>query len=293
MLVSMTGFGRIVSDTPFGSLIIEIQTVNRKHLEIFLSLPKELNRFELEIRKWVGESITRGQVTLRAYLSLGETVIDKTLPDEKILKKLKSAYLKLAQQCGLDSGAIDLPFLLQRYPTMGQNELLWSEKHKPLLKESISKALSSTIAMKVKEGNSLSKDILSRLKCLRSLVKKIEIRAPKSVAKQRERLKARLEEIFPLSSDLDERLLREVAIFAERVDIAEEIIRFLSHLDQLEEVLQSEDRRIGRRLEFLVQEVGREVNTMGSKASDVEISHFVVDIKSELEKIREQIQNVE
>jgi uncharacterized protein (TIGR00255 family) len=294
MLVSMTGFGRAVCEASFGRIVAEIQSVNRKYLEIFLSLPKELNRFDPEIRKWVGEHISRGQVSVRLFLSPSEEALNQLMPDPALLKRMKKSWAKLAKACGTSEKEIDLPFLLQHMPTLSQGELGGGEEeHLATLKECITEALKGVVGMKRREGQSLAIDISQRLNELERIVRQIEMAAPDTVAKQRQKLRDRIQEVLVPGTELDERLLREIALFAERVDIAEEITRFASHIGQFREILQAKNGQVGRKLDFLVQEMGREINTIGSKSADAAISRLIVDGKSELEKVREQIQNIE
>jgi uncharacterized protein (TIGR00255 family) len=294
MLVSMTGFGRSVSEAPFGRIVVEIQSVNRKYLEISVSLPRELNRFDLEIRKWVGEVISRGQVTVRLFLSPSEETLKSLLPDPALLKQMKKAWTQVAKACQLDAKDINLPFLLQHLPSVSQADLGdLDEEHLGALKECISEALQGVLKMKRKEGQVLAIDMGQRLNELERLVRTIETHAPDAVAKQRQKLRERIQEVLAPGAELDERLMREIAFFAERVDIAEELTRFQSHVGQFREILKEKAGQVGRKIEFLLQEMGREINTIGSKSADSTISRLIVDSKSELEKIREQIQNVE
>ena len=162
MLISMTGFGRATHSAPFGRLVAEIQAVNRKHLEISVSLPKELNRFEMDIRKWVSEAISRGQVNVRITLTPSEEALSRLLPDPSLLKGLNDAWSALAKKSGCSSEGITLPFLLQYLPSSsdlpGQEE-----EHLLALKKCIKKALEGLGEMKVSEGKALGKDLLHRL----------------------------------------------------------------------------------------------------------------------------------
>jgi uncharacterized protein (TIGR00255 family) len=294
MLVSMTGFGRSVRETPFGKLVVEIQSVNRKYLEVTVSLPKELNRFEMEIRKWVQENISRGQMSVRLYLSFNDEMLDQLLPDAALLKRLKKSWIKLAKASGNDPKSIDLPFLLQHFPPVSMIEIVGSEEEQLCaLKDCVEEALQGVIGMKKCEGHAMAIDIGQRLNELERIIRSIEKAAPDAVARQRQKLKERIQEILIPGAELDERLMREIALFAERVDIAEEMTRFHSHIAQFREILKVKNTQVGRKLDFLVQEMGREINTIGSKSADAAISRLIVDGKSELEKMREQIQNIE
>ena len=294
MLISMTGFGRALFEAPFGRIVVEIHCVNRKYLEIATMLPKELNRFDMEIRKWVGDSISRGQVTVRVFLTPSEEALHQLLPDPSMLKRLKKSWFQIAKASGINTRSIDLPFLLQTMPpSMLQN--LAGEENDCLsaLKQCIEQAIEGVMEMKSREGKALAHDIGRRLKDLDRMIHKVEELAPQSVVKQREKLQERILEVMAPGSELDERLLRELALFADRVDVSEEITRFYSHIDQFQEILKTNRGPVGRKLDFFIQEMSREINTIGSKSADAAITRLVVDAKSELEKVREQIQNIE
>lgn len=288
MFSSMTGFGRAVSDTPFGRLTVEIQSVNRKYLEVFVSLPKEFGRFENEVRKWVAEAVSRGQVSVRIALVPNLAAIEGLLPDVKLLKALKKQWEKLAHSIGADPESVDLPFLLQYLPSPEKGV---RDEDLSALKRCVEEALAALCKMKQLEGKALQKDLEARLKELEQLIGKVEKQSPDATAKMRERLCEKMAEVLKSGAETEERLLREVALFAERVDIAEEITRFRSHLVQFKAIFK--EAIAGRKMDFLIQEMGREVNTIGSKSMEAKISHLVVELKSELEKMREQIQNIE
>jgi uncharacterized protein (TIGR00255 family) len=290
----MTGFGRSIVEAPFGRIIVEIQSVNRKYLEISPLLPKDLNRFEMEIRKWIGESISRGQVTLRLFLTPSEDAMAELLPDPLMLKQLKKAWTQIAKASGTDSESITLSFLLQNLPLSMLGSAKEDDEERLLaLKQCVEEALKALVEMKRREGKALAIDIGQRLKEMERMVRQIEALSPKSVVKQREKLRDRVLEVLQPGAELEERLLRELALFADRIDIAEEITRFDSHIAQFQEIIQTATVPVGRKLDFLVQEIGREINTIGSKSAEAAITRLVVEMKSELEKVREQIQNIE
>lgn len=284
MLSSMTGFGRAILDAPFGKLTVEIQSINRKYLEVFVSLPKEFARFEHEVRKWVTEAISRGSVSVR--ISVLSNSVGGLLPDVKVLKNLKKEWLKIAKAVGADPKTIDLPFLMQYLPAQPKEDF----SVKPLEK-CVEEALKALAAMKRTEGKALEEDLSQRLKELEKRLSEIEKHSPDATKKMRQRLFEKMEEACKIGPEIEERLLREVALFAERVDIAEEITRFRSHVAQFKTLLKGD--MVGRKMDFLIQEMGREVNTIGSKSMEAKIAHLVVEMKSELEKIREQVQNLE
>ncbi len=294
MLISMTGFGRSVRKSVLGRVTVEIQSVNRKYLEFFISLPKELALYEMDVRKWVAGKIGRGQVAVRLFLSPSEEALVKMLPNAALLRELKRTWTALARESGCDEGSIDLPFLLQALAGLPQNgSAEWSEEKLQIVKEGVFEALDAAIAMKLLEGKALEEDISVRLEQIGHCIRKSKELSFDQAAKQRNKLKERMKEVLEPGSEFDERLLREIAFFAERVDVAEEITRMQSHLEQFRSVLDGSESAVGRKLEFVVQEMGREINTIGSKSQDAAIAHLVIEMKSELEKIREQIQNVE
>jgi len=289
----MTGFGRAAQESAFGRISVEIQCVNRKYLEIATYLPKELIRYDMEIRKWIGEVIFRGQVNVRVFLAPSEDALCQLLPDPMMLKRLKNAWTQIAKASGTNSRSIDLPFLLQNTPASMLQNLPDEENAFSALKQCLMEALKSVLEMRRKEGRALMTDVGKRLKEIDKMVHQIEEISPQTVAKQREKLRERVLEVLAPGAELDERLMRELALFADRVDISEEIARFHSHVDQFLGILKTASGSVGRKLDFLVQEIGREINTIGSKAAEAAITRLVVDAKSELEKIREQIQNIE
>ncbi len=290
MLASMTGFGRAGLDAPFGRLIAEIQSVNRKYLEIFVSVPKEFGRFEYDIRTWVGEQISRGQISVRLHVIPSEGAVLRQLPDPKELKALKKGWEKIAKTLGYDPKKIDLPFLMQYCPI--EQKTIAEDKDRPFLEKCMKEAMDGLCKMKAKEGKALAADVSKRLGFLKKNLKEVESLAPEAAERMRKNLEGKMKELQE-SPELDERILRETLLFADRIDITEEITRLSSHFNQFLGMLETKEKTIGRKMDFLIQEMGREINTIGSKSLDAKISYLVVEMKSELEKIREQVQNIE
>jgi uncharacterized protein (TIGR00255 family) len=280
----MTGFGRAESDAPIGRLVIEIQSVNRKYLEVFVSPPKELSRFEQDVRKWVGESVSRGQVSVRIFLNAS---LQAKMPNVELLKELKKGWQKVAKVVGTDPQEITLSFLLQYAPAEKEVGI---DENKLFLQRCMKKALDGLVEMKRAEGKALCKDLTERLKGLEKILEKIKKSSPNASQKMRKKLTDKMNDLLG-NTTADERVLKEIALFAEKVDIAEEITRFKSHVVQFKALLKG--GLVGRKMDFLIQEMGREINTIGSKSMEAKISHMVVEMKSELEKIREQVQNIE
>lgn len=294
MLKSMTAFGRASFQNEMGQFTIEIQSVNRKFLEINVQLPRELSYFDVEIKKWLQSFILRGQVSVKVMASFEGKSPFIVVPNLALAKQIKEAWSTIAKQLELDQGVIDLKLLSQSEDILLFEENRHEEEnYRHVLKQVLDQAVTRFMQMKSLEGAVLQSDILARSEKIRHAIAIIEERTPYATKKYREKLMGRLEELLPEHVENEERILREVALFAEKIDIAEEITRFSCHLIRFEEVVQGADSSVGKTLEFILQELGREVNTIGSKSSDIEIARLVIDIKSELERIREQIQNIE
>jgi uncharacterized protein (TIGR00255 family) len=294
MLKSMTAYARSSFKSEIGELVVELQSVNRKFLEIAVSVPKEFSCFEINLKKWLSPFVSRGQVSLKVFVSyenISPIIVNPNLP---LARQIKHAWDQIEKELNLPSKEFNLALLSDVEGILLFEENLQEEdRYLHVLKEALDLAIEKFVRMKLQEGAFLQVDILERTKKIHTWMKDVEKKAPFATKKYREKLVSRLEGLIPQNVENEERILREVALFAEKVDIAEEITRFFCHLTHFEELINSETSNIGKTLEFVLQELNREVNTVGSKASDLEISRYVIDIKSELERIREQIQNVE
>lgn len=282
---SMTGFGRAFCDAADGKLIVEIQSVNRKYLEIFVSLPKEFSYYEHDIRKWVSEKVSRGQITVRVHLLSHPQSL---LPNLSALKTLKKKWEKHASELGYSTDSITLPFLTQYLPTIPS-----SPESLPQLRKSVTAALKALLAMKQKEGKALARDLSQKLSLLKKHTTSIRTLSPQLIERMKERLQEKLQQALAsfLDKEIQDRLLRESFLLAEKSDITEELTRLDSHFVQFQELLSSSSS--GKKMDFLTQEIGREINTISAKSADIHISRLVIEMKSELEKMREQIQNIE
>ena len=259
MIRSMTGFGREQAVINGREIIAEIRSVNHKFFEFSSKLPRNYQYLEPKLKTMLKEKITRGKVEL----SLLVYNID-----------VKDTSVKVNEQVASIKEETDAA-------------QLWAD-----ISSVVGSALDKFIAMRETEGAALKADVLEKADVIEDMVSKVEIYSPESTAAYRKRLEDKLKEILG-SSDIDEqRILTEAAIFSEKTAVDEETVRLHSHLSQLRSMLDS-DKEIGRKLDFLVQEINRETNTIGSKAADIRITRLVVDMKSEIEKIREQIQNIE
>lgn len=295
MLKSMTAYARSCLTTPLGRFSIEIQSVNRKHLEITTWLPREFLRFDVDIKKWVAGSIGRGQVNVKVNVTFEKTtplVVNLNIP---LAAQVHRAWCELSDSLGLQCDDRALVELLSK--TEGilcyDDNLKDEQQYKDALYEAIEQAMKQLVQMKLQEGKALQQDITNRLGILKQAIAKIAEKSPDATTRYREKLKERLEEVLGSSLENEEKILREVCVYAEKIDIQEELTRFHSHLAQLDQQLHSHESSVGKTMEFLIQELNREINTISAKSSDADIARAAIEIKTELERIREQIQNIE
>lgn len=293
MLNSMTAYGRAEKKSDFGNVIVEMQSVNRKFLDLTISLPKEFSSLDVPVRHRISSLIKRGKVNVKVFVEFcGETPVT-VRPNLPLVRQIKEAWELMEKDLHVVCG-IDLKTLLQmpdvfQFSTEGKSEEKWNL----LIHEALDEALANAAEMKQKEGFAIQQDFESRLKTLRNALEEIQVFCPEVKARNKEKLKQTLSEVMDEGKEFEERLLREACLFAEKVDIEEEITRLTSHLKQFDERMKSSSEPVGKILEFLLQEMLREVNTIGSKAQDLRISNLVVQMKTEVERIREQLQNVE
>lgn len=292
LVQSMTGFGRGIAQTEAYGITVEMKAVNHRFLEINARLPKQLSSKEDALKKKVQARLNRGKIDI--YITLEHISAKKIAV--KVDKELAIAYYKslieLAADCHLE-GAVSLQQIaslsgvLSLEATADDEEMLAA-----LLFSALDQALDAFCEMRNQEGQALQEDLLSRLSFIEEAVKQIAAQAPTVVKEQKQRLEQRIADLLG-AVELDEaKLANEIAFFADKVDVSEELTRLSSHLAQFRETLNSAEA-IGRKLEFILQEMLREINTIGSKSNALDINKLVIEVKSELEKIREQIQNVE
>ncbi len=290
----MTAYGRAARNEKAGHFVIEIQSVNRKFLDVSVCLPRELSQFDIELKKWLLPLVGRGQITVKVNVTFEGSPPFTVKPNLPLARQLKLAWNQIEKE--LEMG--DIPFDLNRLTgvedlfTFEENASFEGE-YRDALKKTFDDALAVFLQMKQQEGAVLQADICRRIASIEQSFAKIESSGGDATNKYRQKLLMRLQEVVPGHFENEERVLREIALFAEKVDIAEEITRFYCHLTHFRELLESKALSVGKTIEFVLQELNREINTIGSKSSDIEIARAVIDIKSELEKIREQIQNVE
>lgn len=288
----MTGFGRASHATETLIANIEASSVNRKQGEVIVQLPRNYAELETSIRKYVLAHISRGRVSISISLEQTECAISPISVDSAKAKALSEALKELSHQIGhpLEITAADI----LRVPDIikFEDKKVDLDSVRAAIQPALVNAVTNLVEMRTREGDDLKQDTLDRLDTLEKEAAAIEQYSPAVIARYRENLHRRLQE-SDLELDLsDERVLKEVGIFAERCDISEEITRLRSHFSKFREYLDASDP-VGRSLDFLCQEINREFNTIGSKANDATLAQHVVTSKTELEKIREQIQNVE
>ena len=289
----MTGYGRGEHTQEGYKISAEVSTVNRKQAEINIYLPRELEPLEARVRTEVNKRVARGRATVRITLHAGEGLVSKAQINSALakayareLKKL-AAELKISSELTLDT-LVRAPGIFQADNALDDADHFW-----PAIDSALQKALEACVKMRVREGVHLAKDLKSRIAAMRKGVAKVQKEAPAMLERYREQLRERIRTAgLPLPPEEDERLQKEIIYFADRSDISEELTRLESHFQQFDECSKSEEP-VGRTLDFLAQEMNREVNTIGSKANDSAIAREVVMLKTELEKFREQVQNVE
>ena len=291
MIKSMTGFGAASARTECAQVTVELSSVNRKQLDIVLRLPPQLAAVESRVQKIIQEQISRGRISGAVQLeaATGGAMIQL---DEKRAEETVGRLRRAARRLGLKddlsaSVLLQIPGLLKMQATEQAPEEVFQTVEKALLA-----ALKKLNAMRLREGKALEADFLARLKLLERMLAGIKSRAPEITSNYRKKLSAGLESAGFKNIAADERIIKEIALFAERSDISEEITRLASHIQQFKKILRGGEPA-GRPLDFLAQEFFREINTIGSKANDLKITELVVQFKTELERLREQIQNVE
>jgi uncharacterized protein (TIGR00255 family) len=288
----MTGYGRGEVDHGGVKLSVELNSVNRKQSDIVVNLPRDLAELEPRIRTAVNEKISRGRMNVLVTLQESANGAHQLALDTGLARSYHEAMLTLQKELSAP-GEITIGTILQAPGVMRSPEhSVDAAKAWPVLQQALTAALAELIKMREREGKHLAKDLIHRLKVLRKEIKEVRAAYPEVVKKYRGALVERIEKAgLNLPMD-DERLLKEIAFFADRSDISEELTRLESHLAQFAHHLRKNEP-VGRTLEFMTQEIFRELNTLGAKSNDAAISQHVVACKSELEKIREQIQNLE
>jgi uncharacterized protein (TIGR00255 family) len=292
MIKSMTGYGRREAAVGTGSVVVEVRAVNHRYCEVVTRLPRTLSVLEEQLKKTVQGRCQRGRIELTVSLS-GEREGGKTLRLDRSLARQYYRVLRELQKDLRLGGTIDISLLAGFRDLVSMSD---QPTEDPRLARTVSRlltgALSDLDAMRRREGRALASDVMARLRAIRTEKQAVRARAPHVVRAYFERLKTRVATLTGQDPADPGRLHQELAQYADRCDITEELTRLDSHLAQFETAIKRREA-VGRTLDFLLQEMGREVNTIGSKANDAEIATHVVRMKGELEKIREQVQNIE
>lgn len=291
-LLSMTGYGSAKGSVEGQEITVELKSVNNRYLDCSVRLPRNFLFAEDTVKQAVSAGVSRGKVDVFVSAQASQDSGTVVSVNEELARGYRDAVARIAETLGLESGLN--AFSLARFPdvlTVERRELD-KDKAAAALSEITAKAVEEFNAMREREGERLRRDMLGKLETIEGLVSVVEERSPQTVKEYRERLEARLRDILADRSLDEQRVITEAAIFADRSAVDEETVRLRSHIAQFRTMLE-EGSPIGRKMDFLVQEFNRESNTIGSKCSDASLAKVVVDLKSEIEKIREQLQNVE
>jgi len=292
MIRSMTGYGSAKGTVAGFDITIELRSVNNRYLDLGIKLPRGFLFAESEIKNYIQNKVSRGKLDFFLTLDSAESDQTRIRVNTRLAEAYRNAITGIGETLELPApvSALDIA----RFPdvlSLEKEELdqgAFLEQLFPLLDT----ALDDFNAMRTREGEKLAEDLLQKADHIEELVLAVERQAPKTVSAYRERLEAKLREVLADTSAAEERVIAEAAIFADRVATDEETVRLHSHLSQFRKLME-EGSPIGRKLDFLIQEFNREANTIGSKCQDSEIAYLVVELKSEIEKIREQVQNIE
>lgn len=288
----MTGYGRGEADVRGAKFSVELNSVNRKQSDIVINLPRDLAELEPRIRQVINEDISRGRTNVIVSFHTGVNGVRNLALDTELARSYHEAMRALQKELNAP-GEITINTVLQAPGVMRVPEQsLSAEEAWPAVDRALHIALADLIKMREREGKHLAKDLIHRLKAIRKNLKDVRVLHPDVVKKYREALLDRIQKAGLPIAATDERLLKEISFFADRSDVSEELTRLESHLAQFAHHLRRNEP-VGRTLEFITQEIFRELNTLGAKANDAVISQRVVACKAELEKIREQVQNLE
>ena len=289
-MLSMTGYGRAMCEIDGRQLSIELKSVNHRFLDLSFRMPRTLMFLEEDARKTIGARLARGHVDVFMTYKNLRSDAKKVAVDEALFSAYADALETVADRGLKDDRSL---MSIARMPdvmviTEADED---QEALRELMKTALGQALDQLVAMREREGREMAADLNRKVDSIESMTKQIEERYPQTVAEYTARLRASIEELIGQNVD-ETRLLTEVAVMADRSAIAEETVRLHAHIQQLRETF-AKTEPIGRRLDFLVQELNREVNTISSKSQDIPITRLAVDCKAEIEKLREQLQNVE
>ncbi len=292
MIRSMTGFGRGEAESRAWKVRAELKTVNHRFLDLSLRISRGFTSLEEPIRARLQEAFSRGRIEVSVHVDPKDTSVRQVHLDKGLLQGYLRAVEEIKDTVGAESSPavndyLQLPHLIE----VGEPDVDWDELENAAAR-AVREAAAQVQAMRQREGQRLAADLVSKSEQVLQLVDAMEQRSPQVVVNYQQRLLARLKELLNGVDAPEDRIAAEVAVFADRSSIDEEIVRLRSHIQQLHQSM-DEDASVGRKLDFLLQEMNREANTIASKANDGELSRSVVNLKAELEKMREQVQNIE
>ena len=293
MIKSMTGYGRARETRNKRDITVEVRSVNNRYLDCTVKMPRMYAFAEDAVKKHVQQAVSRGKVDVFITVDATAADVSKVEVNRELAAQYAAALGELAAVCGAEGYKI-APETLARFPDV----LTVTKEDEDLEAVSadlcavLDEALTAYNTMRAVEGKKLAEDIAGRLDAIETYTGQVEARSPETVAEYRAKLTARMEEVLQSTTIDPQRILMEAAIYADKVAVDEETVRLRSHVAQLRTMLES-DEPMGRKMDFLIQEVNRESNTIGSKCNDVAIAEMVVGLKAEVEKMREQVQNVE
>jgi uncharacterized protein (TIGR00255 family) len=294
MIRSMTGFGSASIDSDDASVEVEVRSVNSRHLRVNVSVPRGGDEWEPGIRELAGERVERGQLNLAVRVEGAESAPSMELDEDRVEAYLR-AFRRLREEYNLP-GQVDLSQMVRAGGLLRERRTMAAERvEEDEVLEAAGRALDAMVEMREEEGRRLARDLRERIDALEQGIDRVEELAPRRLERERARLREAVSELVEEYGDRDrDRLDREVALLADKWDLGEELVRARSHLEGFRELLEAPPREaVGKRLKFLVQELHREINTTGAKANDADISREVVEMKNEVERLREQIENVE
>lgn len=292
MIKSMTGFGAGDCENDDFKVHVELKSVNQRYLETNLHMHYSLALFENDVVKKIKEYASRGKIDVNvSFLDKRDSSVNI-----KVDKALATAYFNALKEISseLSLPQVNSPTVIASYPDVMKVDQTANnlEDGRPVLMSALEMALENLVAMRTAEGQNIEADLLSRIDTMQEYADRLEELAPQLVEQYRQRLDKVMEELLAKNEIDETRIIQEVGIYADRINYTEEIVRLRSHFDQLHALLVS-DQPVGRKIDFLIQEMNREVNTVASKANSAGASQLVVNAKAEIEKIREQIQNIE
>jgi uncharacterized protein (TIGR00255 family) len=288
----MTGYGKGEASTPNGNFLVEIRSVNHRYGEISVRMPRIFYAFENEVKRQAASVLKRGKIDISVQWDEAAAVNAAPQLDIAVARGYYEAYARLAKELNLPQDAQPSYIMSQKGVMKEMAGSVDETELQPQLLAAVQAAVAALDGMRIREGEALADDLKARRLQIAEWSALIGERTPQVVMEYRQKLKARLEQLLE-GTEMDEsRLAQEVALLADRCDITEELVRLASHFNQFDEALRGFEP-VGRKLDFLMQEMNREVNTIGSKSNDAGITNLVIQIKAEMEKMREQVQNVE